>query len=99
MSGHTPGPWRVAVEANNQSSVSVQAGKKTRVCAVRYNWRRPGAYEKALADAHLISAAADLLEALAKSHILLRALAGPDDVMAQAVIGENLKAIAKATGS
>ena len=61
---HTPGPWRIAYGADNQSSVSVQTKDGKRICACRYNWRLAGAYEKARADAALIAASPALLEAL-----------------------------------
>lgn len=58
MSKHTPGPWRV-VEDRVPASLEVYAGKT----AIAECWRRADALTE-LANARLIAAAPDLLEAL-----------------------------------
>ena len=58
MSKHTPGPWRV-VEDRVPSSLEVYAGKT----AIAECWRRADV-ETEIANARLIAAAPDLLEAL-----------------------------------
>ncbi len=65
---HTPLPWRVATNARNLSSVSIQAAGGVRICALRYNWRVDHSWQEADANAVLIVRAAnchdDLVAAL-----------------------------------
>lgn len=58
MSKHTPGPWNV-VEGRTQGSVEIFADQK----AIAECWRRNDAPTE-IANARLIAAAPDLLEAL-----------------------------------
>ena len=64
MTERTEGPWKIAYRAKNESSFSIQAKGGVRVCAVKYNWRVRNSITEAEANAHLIAAAPDLLEAL-----------------------------------
>ena len=50
------------------------------------------------ANAHLIAASPDLYEALHNARVLLKALTGPDDEIAQATIRSADAALAKARG-
>lgn len=88
MSNHTPGPWSV-VEHNHTICVQTEAQNKTKYGASRYaaiggfDRSDPAQLAEARANAYLIAAAPDLLEALqemveiaeSQGHIVKRARA------------------------
>ena len=101
MSGHTKGPWVVTV-AENGSERNIQTVDDWYVAVV---CDEPGDGDVD-ANAHLIAAAPDMLEALEKSTALLRrecdalditATYGRETIAAQ--IGANDAAIKKARGA
>jgi hypothetical protein len=99
LSGHTPGPWRVeSFETElgpiHQILATVKKYPST-VCTVEEYEEVPDFDADRLADAHLLAAAPDLLEALKLADCLL---SGAN--MNRAVVERKVRAaIAKATGS
>ena len=63
MTDPTEGPWKVARQARNRSSFSIQARGGTRICACRYNWRQPNAWKEAEANAELLATAGTAAQA------------------------------------
>jgi hypothetical protein len=62
---HAPAPWNVTGYAGeNHASFSIKAGDGRGVCAIASNIKRPGVVSAA--NARLIAAAPELLEALCK---------------------------------
>lgn len=103
MSKHTPGPWDFSwhIQPNGCPTVGY---KGLMVCMVAHSVKEPDQKETALANASLISAAPDLLDALVMAeemlsrieHILDR---GEDDsISVEPEILFARAAIAKATG-
>ena len=84
MSNHTPGPW------SNDYGVEIRAGEFRPICGMRF----PFDSEQNQANARLIAAAPELLEALEKI-----AQINPYDTSSMGyVVGLARAAIAKATG-
>ena len=63
MSGHTKGPWDFSWEIQPNGCPTV-GSKGLMVCMVAHSAKDPSQRETALANANLIAAAPDLLEAL-----------------------------------
>lgn len=101
MSKHTPGPWTVGPVERTKWSVfaTTDGGDSVKViCCTAGNAREREDPQRA-ADAHLIAAAPDLLEALRDLYALYDrgVLKGPDALCAQ-VVHAAIVAIAKAEG-
>lgn len=62
MSGHTPGPWEVVEYGDGDSLVIHEGSSENRICFMAMPGKL-GDFEKIKANAHLIAAAPDLLEA------------------------------------
>ena len=94
MSKHTPGPWKV------RNVREVFCGNK-RICHVNAASREPLSikddWDVAAANARLIAAAPDLLEALLRTCAALESVSYSDPSIASA-INTARAAIAKATG-
>lgn len=97
MSKHTRGPWTMHDE--RAGAFIVTAGDRETgypICA------RPSSIgekeSECLANARLIAAAPDLLEALESGRSLLHALATPDDRVTQVAMRQIDNAIAEAKG-
>ena len=88
MSKHTPGPWRVVKDPTN---LSLQVYGQT--LALFECWRRSDEQTE-LANARLIAAAPELLEALCLAHDYLAGNGWDDDPRLYTIRA----AIAKATG-
>ena len=101
---HTPGPWRIGEYVKpiryKQDDLHVLAGQMSIVCSMSaVNWSIDG--EKDKANARLIAAAPDLLEALKEAlPYVLRAYecAFPNERENEAIADEIRAAIAKAEG-
>lgn len=107
MSGHTPGPWEAKIDGTTEGELTIIANVDGEyftespsprvtfdviaVCEDEYGERLPNA----LANARLIAAAPDLLEALKQLH--LKAVIGTDAERHDA-LNAAWAAIAKATG-
>lgn len=94
MSGHTPGPWEVEYVIDGAFEVRHVQSDDYFVVAARNSM--PSRHAEFAANARLIAAAPELLDAL--KALLSRAqreLADPEDV---GEIGQSLAAIAKAEG-
>ena len=106
MSGHTKGPWEVA-RTDAGIIVRTESAKKTRFGASRYaaiggfDRSDPEQLAEALANARLIAAAPDLLEALEMGPSILHELPdGKECSCSQChFVRAKRAAIAKATGS
>lgn len=107
---HTPGPWRLIIDDTGgpQSGwpLVVVATDDEDKSVVRpggqwpYEWDGAISQREAVANAHLISAAPDLLEALAyaRTTIRLALIVNGDDENGSEIIKRIDAAIAKATG-
>lgn len=68
MSGHTPGPWLVEKITSDSYYITISPEPYGPAVAWLVAWLSEGAPDVSEANAHLISAAPDLLEALQKLH-------------------------------
>ncbi|MAN77817.1 MAG: hypothetical protein CML24_11640 [Rhizobiales bacterium] len=87
---HTPGEWTAKWSKYNEGELLVQAGMPTNRVLAIFDGDGDGPDEQSLADAHLISAAPDMLKALKR---IVHEWDGEPEDMAEA-----REAIAKATG-
>jgi len=91
MSKHTPGPWYVGCEDEDTGEIEVISGVRPYVCLVL-----PGAIDEVTpANARLIAAAPELLEALTE---IVTAADGDGWKKLDATFAGARAAIAKATG-
>lgn len=100
MSKHTPGPWDYGWEIQPNGCPTV-GHKGLMVCIVAHSAKDPEQRETAFADANLISAAPDLLEALEHCEMRLTAMVGMTDFCANEIqrsIDIARAAISKAKG-
>ena len=89
---HTPGPWTIHKQNAYHISYVVRGGKKENQIAQCFNWQDKGFDVNSEANAQLIAAAPDLLEAL--KMMLEGGLEGPTSQ----AIETALATIAKAEG-
>lgn len=89
---HTPGPWRVADHLNTHSVIGIYAGEDQLICELR-DPEDDADIERMRANAPLIAAAAELLDALKRAEPHISRIAGRGSVLEQARL-----AIAKAEG-
>ena len=89
---HTPGPWDVATKAGDGGLVVRSSKSMHELCQIHSSYKYKDAHK---ANARLIAAAPELLEALV-SMLHLRKM--PDEV-AECVLDRAVAAIAKAKGS
>lgn len=97
---HTPGPWQVSgvrVKLGNEDCQAV--GPDNFTIAFLPIGRRPHELAGALADARLLAAAPDMLEALRNTLSLLKVFTRETDDVAKTVWDQAEAAIAKATGA
>ena len=91
MSKHTPGPWGCLVLSNGAIAVSPQSDKTKRIATVHLHMEgAEGSIGSSPCNAHLISAAPELLEAL-------KAMVDPISATMEQRMAA-IKAIAKAEG-
>lgn len=92
---HTAGPWSVA-EYGDGDSLVIHAGEDWRVCFMATPGSSPRAMETIEANARLIAAAPDLLEALKE---IERICGGASNFTGESVIAAKARAaLAKAEG-
>lgn len=100
---HTPGPWTICWGTYNGARMNfhITASPHGSVLPIaETRWRHDHAEEdrqRIEANAHLIAAAPDLLEALIISTAMLRELV-PSDVSVRETLSSNERTIAKAKG-
>lgn len=105
MSGHTPGPWTLGAGRRHFANLSVFApiGETTFRWRVALACRDDGEgmpQAEAEANARLIAAAPDLLDAVHRCLNLLEIVAGPDEAaFIEKATAKVRAAIAKAEGS
>lgn len=102
MSKHTPGPWDFSWQIQPNGCPTV-GHKGLMVCMVAHSAKQEDQRETALANAALISAAPDMIEALEKAVLRIQANLGDERDMgpeSMAYLLETFQAaIAKANGS
>lgn len=97
MSKHTPGPWDYGWEIQPNGCPTV-GHKGLMVCMVAHSAKDPEQKETALANANLIAAAPDLLEALEYALSMWGDYLPPGNSNAMKAIKQSRAAIAKARG-
>ena len=100
---HTPGPWVVAKDRNKVRRIFAgDSGPQVATASIFANWmpveRSAEAHAVADANARLIAAAPELLEALVMLRSEYNLFVGPDDEIADTVNDIVRAAITKATG-
>ena len=95
MSKHTPGPWYVDTQAKRADYIRANGDELPGTCAIAQICSR-GGWSESNANARLIAAAPDLLEALIECAARLQIhIKHSEDLVAHM---QACKAIAKATG-
>lgn len=94
----TEGPWTIQTSQVEESGIVVGSAEIYNIATVQLSLYSVVAAEQMEANASLISAARDLLEALENAATLLKTLCGNTDDVANAVIELSEGAIAKAYG-
>lgn len=98
MSKHTPGPWQFYTEPQPNGCPIVGDGRGLMVAMLAHSIHYQDQKSEALANARLIAAAPDLLEALAVMTDLCAIKYGNLDAEVWSEIKKARAAIAKATG-
>ena len=97
---HTPAPWKIEAFDGPQEYASIEAGNEimelVRICDIP-SW--PCAVEEMKANAHLISAAPDLLEALEAAVARVKIANEEGNPILSAWLPDALSAISKAKGA
>jgi len=95
---HTPGPWQIGQLESYEGGTGIAFRRVYFTPTLSEIQEAHVRGDKCDANAHLIAAAPDLLEALDDSLALLLLHTGPDDDIANLVINKGRAALAKAKG-